>query len=386
MPVCSNFKSDLNQVIKKISDKCICCDKCFDECGFIKKYGKPKEIADNLATMDLNNLQIAFECSLCGLCEAVCPAGVDPVSLFIEMRREKVIQDNSILKNYTGLIAYEKIGTSKRFSWYGLPERCDSVFFPGCTLAGTRPETTFNLYKYLKKSIHNIGIVLDCCTKPSHDLGRKENFNVMFREMESWLIKNNIKNIYTACPNCYRVFKDYSNELSVNTVYELIAEKGIPETVKVSGRVTVHDPCVIRHEKEIHSKVRSLIKQTGLSITEMPHSGEITVCCGEGGAAGNLNPELAESWINIRKKENKEQRVITYCAGCAEKLSQAVPSGHLLDLLFAPEAVTAGKEKISRSPFTYLNRLRLKKKLKKEKGIVIFRERTSCLLTPNSHT
>ena len=368
-------KSPLIEIIEKISNECIRCSKCLDECAYIRKHGKPKDIADSCNPLDPATLEIAFECSLCGLCEAVCPVNIDPVSMFIEMRREATKQDKEILKDYAGLISYENTGTSKRYSWYGFPKRCDSIFFPGCTLAGTRPEATFMLYQYLKKAVPDIGIVLDCCAKPSHDLGREEYFSSMLGEMKSWLMYHGIKHIYAACPNCYRVFKDYGKEFSIHTVYELIAEKGIPENLKVSGNITVHDPCVIRHESKIHASVREIIRQSGLQITEMPHSGKNTVCCGEGGAVRNQSPVLAQSWINIRKNENKDLRVITYCAGCAGKLSAEMPSGHILDLLFDPEAVTAGKEKVSRPPFTYWNRLRLKKKLKKEQGIIIIRER-----------
>jgi len=370
-----SLKSELNGIIKKVSDGCIKCNKCFDECEFIRKHGRPKDIADKCNLQDLTDLEKAFECSLCGLCKAVCPVEIDPLKMFIEMRREATKLNKSVLKYYNGLTAYEKIGTSKRYSWYGLPKGCISIFFPGCTLSGTRPETTFKLFKYLKESIPNIGIVLDCCTKPSHDLGREEYFNAMLGEMKNWLMYQGIKHIYAACPNCYSVLKDYGNGFSVHTVYDFIAYNGIPENPKVSGNITVHDPCVTRYEKGIHAGVRKIIKETGLDITEMPHSGMNTVCCGEGGAVRNLSPVLARNWVNIRKNENKGCRVITYCAGCAGKLSVEMPSSHLLDLLFYPEAVIEGNENVSRPPFTYWNRLRLKKKLKKEQDVIIWRER-----------
>ncbi len=34
------------------------------------------------------------------------------------------------------------------------------------------------------KKIPSVGIVLDCCTKPSHDLGRDDFFNAMFERNE----------------------------------------------------------------------------------------------------------------------------------------------------------------------------------------------------------
>lgn len=33
--------------LKTISEKCINCELCQKECAFLKKYGKPKDIADS---------------------------------------------------------------------------------------------------------------------------------------------------------------------------------------------------------------------------------------------------------------------------------------------------------------------------------------------------
>ena len=50
------------------------------------------------------------------------------------------------------------------------------------------------------KNITDIGIVLDCCTKPSHDLGDEEHFNAMFGEMKDYLLSQGIKTVLLACP------------------------------------------------------------------------------------------------------------------------------------------------------------------------------------------
>ena len=365
----------MDSIIKKITDSCVRCSKCMDECMFLGRYGKPFDIAGLCSEKDKRVMDIAFGCSLCRLCEAVCPVELNPAELFIELRKEAVRQDKVNFSRYSGLLAYEKKGTSRRYSWYGLPQGCDSVFFPGCTLSGTRPAVTSDLYRLLKKAVPGMGIVLDCCTKPSHDLGREDFFNKMFGEMKTFLADSGVKNIYTACPNCYRVFKDHGSEFMVKTVYELIAQKGLIKPEKISGRVTVHDPCVIRFEKEVHSAVRELTESTGLDIEEMEHSKEKTLCCGEGGSVGSVSLDLVRNWRNRRLEETRGLRVITYCAGCAGKLSSAMPASHILDLLFNPGAVLRGKENISKPPFTYWNRLNLKKRLKKETGLAVTRER-----------
>ena len=79
---CRHNKESLSQVIEYISEKCIRCDYCRDECEFLRRHGKPKDIADSYNPEDLNCLSMPFECSLCGLCDAVCPVNINPSLIF----------------------------------------------------------------------------------------------------------------------------------------------------------------------------------------------------------------------------------------------------------------------------------------------------------------
>ncbi|MBU1055604.1 MAG: VTT domain-containing protein [Proteobacteria bacterium] len=368
--------SALQEELQANSEKCINCKLCQKECEFLRKYGKPKEIADSFDLTDKTFKTMAFECSLCGLCAAVCPLGLNPADMFLEMRREAVKQGGGIFAEHNGILAYEKKGTSKLFSWYGLPEGCDTVFFPGCSLPGTRPDKTLGLFKLIQKKFPSAGIVFDCCTKPSHDLGRNAFFTAMFGEMKEFLIQNKIKKVLVACPNCYKIFDQYGGDISVISIYEFLADLDIPVEKKMSYSVTVHDPCALRYKEPVQKSVRKLIEKLGISIYEMPHSGINTLCCGEGGSVSFLSPGLAEKWIGIRKQEHKGNRVITYCAGCANHLNQAMPTDHIIDLYFEPEATLAGNAKIYKAPVTYLNRLKLKRHLKNSLNTAVSRERT----------
>jgi Fe-S oxidoreductase len=359
------------------SEKCIRCKLCQKECGFLRKYGKPKDIADSYDPSDKIYQVMPFECSLCQLCAAVCPVKINPSLMFLEMRRETAGRGNGDYPEHSVILGYEKRGTSKRYSYYALPGGCDTVFFPGCTLSGTRPDKVMQLYEYLKKTVPDLGIVLDCCTKPSHDLGRRHYFSPMFQEMKDYLLQNGVRKVIVACPNCFKIFNTYGGGISALTAYEYLSENGLPDTGQAGGTVTVtvHDPCALRFEEKIHSAVRDLVNRKGLTIEEMPHSRKKTLCCGEGGSAGFLSPELAKKWGMLRKKESDGKRIITYCAGCANYLGKLTPTSHLLDLLFEPEATMAGRVKVSGAPFTYLNRLKLKKQFKNKMDAVVTRER-----------
>ena len=197
--------------------------------------------------------------------------------------------------------------------------------------------------------------------------------------MTAYLLDQGVRNVWVACPNCYRVFKENGRELKVKTVYEVLTENGLPETEKVSSAITIHDPCAVRFEAHIQDVVRGLVERKGLALREMPHNRQSTLCCGEGGAVGFLSPDLAQNWSALRKEETRGLRMITYCAGCVNHLNPLSPTSHILDLLFQPQGTLAGKIKSSLPPMTYWNRIRMKHWFRKNVKAVTTRERPETL-------
>lgn len=360
-----------------ISEKCTECMKCVNECRFLERYGSPKKISEQYSEKSSDLLNLAYECSLCGLCGAVCPSGIDPCAMFLKMRRLAVNLKLAPLREHSPILSYEKKGTSRLFSLYSMPLKCETVFFPGCSLTGTRPDTTMRIFGLLKNKNPLTGMVLDCCCKPSHDLGRQKYFEAMFDEMKSYLVSSGIKKVITACPNCHKVFSQYGTPLEVESVYVILAKYEASEKKLLSNtEVTVHDPCVLRDFPLIQESVRSIAKEKGCIVSEMKHSGPKALCCGEGGSVGFLNPELADSWKRRRLDEAGEKSIVTYCAGCAGRLGPASRVTHILDFVADPEKTAGNKIKVSKAPFTYLNRLMIKRKLLKDQTHGIKRVRT----------
>jgi uncharacterized membrane protein YdjX (TVP38/TMEM64 family)/Fe-S oxidoreductase len=369
------IRPELQKLIAATISGCTGCGKCLKECAFLVKYGTPGYIAGGFDGADTKSLSRPFECSLCGLCTTLCPERLDLDGLFLEMRREAVDRGFGAYPEHKPLLNYERLGTSRRFTLYRLPRGCTSIFFPGCSLSGTRPDGVNRIFDHLRKVDPVVGIVFDCCMKPSHCLGREQYTKAMFGEMNSWLVQNGVKEVLVACPNCQVMFDTLGQGLKVRTVWEALDESGLQPEV-VSGTVTVHDPCVIRYSQTVHAGVRNLLKRQGLSVEEMDHTGRNTVCCGKGGGVDMLDPELAATWGELRKREAAGRRIITYCAGCVQALGGHTPTNHLVDVLFAPDQTLAGKVKGAGAPFTYLNRLRLKRAYKLKEGYAVTRERT----------
>lgn len=373
--------------VNEIAKRCVSCNLCVQECAFLQKYGTPGTLCNAFLSETRKGDSPVFACNLCGLCQAVCPGNLDCPAAFLEIRRtlQKDIplsaKNKSVHNRHKPLCSYEARGTSPLFSLYLFPERCDSVFFPGCTLAATRSNVTQSVYDYCKKLDPTLGIVLDCCTKPSHDLGLHGNFEKSLVQLTDHLKINNIKRIFTACPSCYATFKAYAGGFETCSIYEWLAENPPPPPVNefFAETVAIHDTCATRSVTKIHDAVRTLVTGTGAGLKEMKHNRDRAICCGEGAAAAFIAPAIAAGWRTIRKNEASGKRVITYCAGCSNTLGKEVPTTHLLDLLFDPKNAIQGKEKIAKAPFTYVNRLLLKNRLQKSDKTARFTNRSSIM-------
>ena len=374
MPGAKNpVRPRLSELLAEVSANCTNCGLCSEECGFLRLHGSPGEIALAYDPSQAGKAALSYQCSLCSLCNAVCPSGVEPESLFREMRREAVDRGQAPMRAHRGLLGYERTGSSRLFRHYSLPAGCDTVFFPGCALPGTRPETTLRLYRRLRETTPTLGIVLDCCLKPSSDLGREQYFTARFGRLKSFLLDRGVRRMLVACPNCWRVFTEHVPEVLTETVYEALAAASPPgQEATPPGNpgvgVTVHDPCVLRFARRPQDAVRRLLESRGVECQEMPHHRERTLCCGEGGNVCALAPDLGDAWGDRRAAEARGRTVVTYCAGCAGRLMSHAKAIHILDFVSDPSGSLDGTAAVSRGWKTYLNRLRLKARLRREMG------------------
>ncbi|MFO7577229.1 MAG: heterodisulfide reductase-related iron-sulfur binding cluster [Pelovirga sp.] len=374
-PVASCSNAHLRLTLENIDSACSACGICVQECAYLQRYGNPQEQARGYDPEDPELLVRPFACNLCGLCTAVCPDGIDPAAMFLQLRRAGFLRGLSALPEHRGLRRFERIGSSKLFSWYALPQGCDTIFFPGCALAGSRAETTWKTFEQLRQQLPAVGIVLDCCTKPSHDLGDQVHFLNMFNDMKNYLIEHGVKNVLVACPNCAQVFRDYATELTTRTVYEVLKGIPLPHAPNRQTALTVHDPCVSRYDVAAQLAVRKLLRGRGFRIEEMTHSGTQTLCCGKGGGSGCLAEGSGEGWVERRLAEAHGRPIVSYCAACCNSYASRTVSSHVLDLLFAPHAALPPAQRITRGPLSYLARLRLKRRIQQQVCAAASRER-----------
>lgn len=358
-------------------EACTDCGACVKDCAFLTTYGTPRSLLMGMDSTSPQSAEIAFECSLCGLCTAVCPQRLDPRHLFLDMRRRQVALGLLHYRRYRSQLQHEQWGTSSLLSWCGLPDGCTTVFFPGCALPGSRPATTLRMFADLRRIVPTLGIVLDCCLKPSHDLGRTVAFQAGFELMHRFLVAQGVRTVVTACPNCTVIFRQYAPEIAVRLAYELLETSQIGVTAQTGEEVSVHDPCPLRNDANSHMAVRSLLNRMGCRVVDMPHQGRFALCCGEGGSVRAVRPEFANRWTRLRQREAGGRTLVTSCAGCARFLGRSTRTVHIADLLYQIDPLKNRRPVVIRAPLSYWNRFALKRRVQKLMSLEMRRSPTN---------
>ncbi|MFH1976470.1 MAG: hypothetical protein ABIJ52_13095 [Pseudomonadota bacterium] len=121
--------------LETIKEKCIECPLCQKECRFLKKYGTPKYIAE---THTIPRTAGSSPCLLNAASAVFAGQSARWIltrkTMFLEMRREAVRKGVAPFPEHKALINYEKRATSKQYSYYALPDGCDTIFSPGCNI------------------------------------------------------------------------------------------------------------------------------------------------------------------------------------------------------------------------------------------------------------
>lgn len=289
------------------ADRCVHCHKCRDNCDFLAKYGI--DIGDSLKLKEL-----AFHCFLCGKCTSVCPLGIDGRETVLGYRRERAESDERpwIEKTYKGLIKEKR---DYKFSNWKRVTQSDGVptgvaFFPGCNFPSMYPKTNAKLVKLFGD--RGIGTVYECCGKPVAELGLAEDETRIIEKIRARLSENGISEIVTACPNC-RDFFGGRLGVRVKSVYTKLRELGLGSAVE--GDAEFFIPCPDRTAKIWIEEIRPFIKGE-ISCTDAAQ------CCGLGGSAAMLEPDLADGFADKLHKHAEESakddgaRMYTYCASC----------------------------------------------------------------------
>ena len=231
--------------------------------------------------------------------------------------------------------------SNKVFNKTFINENSDVIFMPGCSLSGYNEDIILNIYKYLKKHIKNIGISFSCCYKPSIMINDNKSFNKYYKKLDETLKDNNIKEVITACPNCYKTVKNNSGNVKVSFLLDVIKEKGIDESLlnhykDVDIKFAIHDSCAIRGENSIYESSRYILDSLGVNYVEFEKNKKNSNCCG----SIFIDNEKKINQIKRRCLQTNVEYIICYCETCTKSmLIGDKKSIHVLDLMFNKEII-----------------------------------------------
>lgn len=357
--------------------RCIQCQclECVKSCRYLERFKSyPKtyirQIYNNEAILigshGLTN-KLINSCSLCGLCEVVCPNHLSMAPVCLEGRMN-LVQRNKMPPSAHDFALEEMRAANSEKSVISCHEpgrdRSAYAFFPGCQMGATYPDHVLFSYAYLRKTLNGgVGLMLRCCGAPAAWAGRSELFEDSLHTLLTEWEALGSPTLIVACPTCYRMLKDHLPDGRLTTLWQVIDEP-LPKHA-VLETLAIHDPCTSRHEPAMQQSIRNILTRMGYGIEELDLSAERTECCGFGGLMSTANPSLAKEVAEVRGSRSGTDYV-TYCAMCRNALAASGKRVlHILDLLFGSEKDPAGRRVPGLSERRE-NRYRLKERLLRE--------------------
>lgn len=304
-----------------------------------------------------------YECSTCGQCRIVCPANIDTVNLWEDIRRLIVMANYGPLESQKALVksvkSYDnpwqqpRAGRTKwarRAKKEGLIQELPRemkktnakiLLFLGCTAAydinvKQVAISTINILETLGIDYACLGKDEKCCGSVMLRMGDPE-----FERLATQNIKTfndlGIETLISSCAGCFKTIKgDYPKVGKMNFeilhtvefLRRLCEDHKLTFTNPIEKRVTYHDPCHLGRASGVYDDPRFLIEQIpGLELIEMPRKREYSRCCGAGGGLKAGYPDIQNKMAQRRVKEAEEtgaDELVSACPFCFQGLQTGI--------------------------------------------------------------
>jgi heterodisulfide reductase subunit D len=347
--------------------------------GLRAKVLGPKDISED----ELKELTSrAYECTICGQCRTVCPAHLDTIEMWENMREFLVANGLAPLPAHESIIkSIENYDNpwmqprTQRSRWAkriekevrikdALKERCEVLYFVGCTAAydPNIRDMAVNTAKVLAKAGVDFGTLGNeeaCCGSTLLRTGLLESARKTAKRNIDMFHKAAPSLIVTSCAGCYKTIRqDYPKIGKVGArvvhiteyVLELIDSGRLKFDGRVEGKVTFHDPCHLGRHNKLYDQPRRILESIpGLELVEMERNREEARCCGAGGGVKTAFPDLAQKISSMRAEDAERtgaEILTTSCPFCYQSLKATIEAkGSKLRMMDIMELVAAACSK-----------------------------------------
>lgn len=329
-------------LVEEHRDKCIYCGKCLEVCPRYDDLGLIEALYRYLEGNSDIDPDSLLRCLTCGLCTSACPQGLG-IKRLISPARNKWVNDHGLTDRQTIVDPDAENNLFKKIVEIGaLPVYKDNpgsvVYFPGC--AGTYINTC--MAKAAVALLEKAGVdytVLSgieyCCGAVSAGAGDWGPIRRHGERNIEEIRKRGAKVLITACPGCFRAFKDMYPRIfgkldfqvmQVSQYLDLLLREGkLSPEASLNHRVFYHDPCHLTRSMGVYNEARRVLEM--IPGTELANKTlETSACCGFGGGVRVNYPSesLAVASDRFRAAEKLGcDIIITNCGGCMQNLVEA---------------------------------------------------------------
>jgi Fe-S oxidoreductase/nitrate reductase gamma subunit len=331
-------------------DACTLCKRCQDRCPAYatEKPLSPMKMINQLQQLAFNTPDASltetvgkdeiWSCTTCRACQEICPAAIEHVSKFVDLRRNLVLMEGEFPgEEVTTAVDNTEVNGNPlgmafagRADWtegLGVSSLADDpdvdlLYFVGCyasfdkrNIKIARSFVTLCQAAGLKVGI--LGKEEKCCGEPVRKLGNEYLYQSLAVENIERIKSYGVKQIVTTCPHCFNTLgKDYTDlglDIPVDhyTVFldRLFGQGALQLESSQPFACTYHDSCYLGRYNDIYDAPRRLLERAGGGVTEMTKSYAESFCCGAGG--GRI---LAEENLGTRISETRAKMAAETCA------------------------------------------------------------------------
>ncbi|MBW1696195.1 MAG: (Fe-S)-binding protein [Deltaproteobacteria bacterium] len=292
-----------------------------------------------------------FSCLGCGACKQVCLSSVETKELIFRDRKCQVSQGlyPKIADRVAAFIEEEHNITDddneERGEWQelirGLPDRAfekshaEVVFFVGCVasffpMAQKIPVNMSRIMQRAEVDFSILGGEEWCCGFPLIGAGMPDKMHGLKEHNLNKVKEVGAKAVVFTCPSCYHTWKHLyeANDIklyhSSQFIHQLIKDERIRFNEK-KMTVTYHDPCDLGRNSGVYEEPRYVLQAIpGLTLIELPHNRQLSMCCGGGGNVEMVNPELSAKVAQMKIDEIKStgaEMVVSACQQCLRTIA-----------------------------------------------------------------
>lgn len=304
-------------------EACSRCGICIDPCQLQSVLGiNEVQSVYFLRDRRYNMLQqkVAYNCLMCGRCEAVCPVGINLNTLRQNSRTSMRNIPNEGRYNYL-----KNLDRSQGEGRVG--------YFAGCMTLLT-PNTLSAMQRIFDAAGDEVwwadkdgGV---CCGRPLKLSGEADSAQKMIDYNKSLFEKHHITTLVTSCPICLRVFREEYDLEGIEVLHHseyilrLLNQNRLKVNYSPERRYTYHDPCELGRGSGIYDEPRAVIEAVGV-LLEPKHTRKDSLCCGSSVANTAISDAqqltLARS-VAEELEATGAETIVTACPLCKKAIAR----------------------------------------------------------------